>query len=273
MDKIFEKVTEAFASIFYPYHWADTARDKLNKLKQVATRKDNGFQTYLSGFQNLVTQSQAGDTPEVWRLFAKGLDIQITTLIYSMEKVPSILKAWMEKAINFHKQQACIITLKKGHGLSLSSFSSNSCSTRDPDTMEVNTICLNKLSPADWAHCIREALCFRCRKKRHSTNECWSSQTQGKPKGNNHSQLVRNTETFSFPMPTTATITPITPINAYIQNLTTKGRTTEDILQTLKICYEDDEENVAAATTFFDNEGFWYGKLSQCLLPMTFPMY
>ena len=41
------------------------ARDKLNKLKQMATRKDDGFQTYLSEFQNLVAQSQAGDTPEV----------------------------------------------------------------------------------------------------------------------------------------------------------------------------------------------------------------
>ena len=54
MDKTFEKVTEAFASIFYPYHQAETARDKLNKLKQMATRKDDGFQTYLSEFQNLI---------------------------------------------------------------------------------------------------------------------------------------------------------------------------------------------------------------------------
>ena len=91
---------------------------------------------------------------------------------------------------------------------------------------------------------------------RHSTNECRSSQIQGKLKGNNCPQLVRNTETSSSPTPTTATITPITPINAYIQNLTTKGRTTKDILQILKICYEDNGEDVAAATTFFDSEGF-----------------
>ena len=69
------------------------ARDKLNKLKQVVTRKDDGFQAYLSEFLNLVVQFQAGDTPEVQRLFAKGLDIQIATMIYSMEKVPNTLKA------------------------------------------------------------------------------------------------------------------------------------------------------------------------------------
>ena len=272
-DKDFDHVKQAFADMFYPYHWVETARDELNNLKQVATWKDNGFQTYLSKFQNLVAQSQAGDTPEVQSLFAEGLDIQITTMIYSMEKVPDTLKAWMNKAIDFHKQKACIMALKKGHSLPLSSFFFDSHSTRDPNAMDVDTICLRKLSPADCACCMREGLCFKCRKKGHSTNECQSSQTQGKPKGNNHPQQGRNIKTSSFPTPTTATITPITSIDAYIQNLTTKGRTTEDILQTLKICYEDDGEDVAAATTFSDNEGFWFGKLLQCLLPILCPMY
>ena len=169
-------------------------------------------------------------------------------MIYSMEKLPTTLKAWMDKAIDFHKQKACIMAFKKGHGLPLSSFS-NSRSTKDPDAMDVDTICLKKLSPADHAHCMREGLCFRCHKKGHSTNECWSTQLLGKSKGNNHSQIVRNTETA-------ATITPITPIDNYIQNLTTKGRIAKDILQTLKICYEDNGENIAAATTFSNNEGF-----------------
>ena len=57
-------------------------------------------------------------------------------------------------------------------------------------------------------------------------------------------------------MSTTATIAPITPTDAFIQNLTTKGKTPEDILQTLKICYKDNREDVAAATTFLDNEDF-----------------
>ena len=177
-------------------------------------------------------------------------------MIYSMEKVPTTLKAWMEKAIDFHKQKARIIALNKGQGLPLSSFSSNSCSTKDPDTMDINTIRLKKLFPANRAQCIREGLCFRCCKKGHSANEYRSSQTPRKPKGNYHPQQVRNTETSEPSVTTTATITPATPIDAYIQNLTTKGKSPEDILQTLKICYEDDGEEVAAATTFPDNEDF-----------------
>ena len=160
------------------------------------------------------------------------------------------------KAINFHKQKAHILALKKGQGLPLSSFSSNLCSTKDPDAMDVDTIRLRKLSPADRAQCIRERLCFRCHKKGHSANECRSSQTPGKPKGNYCPQQVRNTETSEPTVTTTATIAPVTPIDTYIQNLTTKGKSSEDILQTLKICYEDDGEEVAAATTFPDNEDF-----------------
>ena len=135
--------------MFYPYYTDETARDELEDLKQISTRKDDGFQTYLSKFQYLVAQSNAGDTPAIRRHFAEGLDIQLATMIYSMEKVPTSLKAWMEKAIDFHKQKACIITLKKGQSLPLSSFSSNSRSTKDPNAMDVNTIHLKKVSPAD----------------------------------------------------------------------------------------------------------------------------
>ena len=135
--------------MFYPYHADETARDELEDLKQISTQKDGGFQTYLSKFQYLVAQSNTGDIPAICKLFAEWLDIQLATIIYSMEKVPTTLKAWMEKAIDFHKQKACIITLKKGQSLPLSSFSSNSRSTKDPNAMNVNTIHLKKVSPAD----------------------------------------------------------------------------------------------------------------------------
>ena len=122
--------------------------------------------------------------------------------------------------------------------------------------MDVDTIRLRKLSPADRARCIREGLCFRCHKKGHSANECRSTQAPGKPKGNHRPQMVRNTETTTASSSTAPTIVPATPIDLFIQNLTTKGKSPEDIHQTLKIYYEEDEENVAAATTFSDDEGF-----------------
>ena len=56
-DKTFNKVIEAFTEMFYPYHQAEMARDKLNNLKQVMTRRDDRFQTYLLVFQNLIVQA------------------------------------------------------------------------------------------------------------------------------------------------------------------------------------------------------------------------
>ena len=64
-DKDWKTIKKAFEDMFYPYHLEETARDKLNELKQTPTQKDNGFQTYLSKFQYLADQFQAGDTPEV----------------------------------------------------------------------------------------------------------------------------------------------------------------------------------------------------------------
>ena len=64
-DKDFDHVKQAFTDMFYPYYADEMARDELEALKQVSTQKDDGFQTYLSKFQYLVAQSQAGDTPAI----------------------------------------------------------------------------------------------------------------------------------------------------------------------------------------------------------------
>ena len=65
VDKDWKTIKKAFKDMFYPYHLEEMAQDKLNELKQTPTQKDDGFQTYLSKFQYLADQSQAGDTPKV----------------------------------------------------------------------------------------------------------------------------------------------------------------------------------------------------------------
>ena len=64
-DKDFDHIKKAFADMFYPYHADEMAKDELEALKQISTRKDDGFQTYLSKFQYLVAQSNAGNTPVI----------------------------------------------------------------------------------------------------------------------------------------------------------------------------------------------------------------
>ena len=98
---------------------------------------------------------------------------------YSKKKVP-ILQDWIDKAVDFHSQKACIVVLKKEDSLFHSSFSSTPHSTLyptwDPNVMDVDFVCLKKLSPAKCACCMREGLCFRCWKKGHNADNCNSNQ-------------------------------------------------------------------------------------------------
>ena len=134
------------------------------------------------------------NTKEVWACFEVELDIQLATMIYSMEKVLIILQAWIEKVIDFHLQKMCIITLKKGHGLSHLFLPSTSCPTRDLNVMDVDFVHLKKLTPTEEACCIREGLCFRCWKKWHNTNSCNFTRIQGLPKSNKCLQQVKITD-------------------------------------------------------------------------------
>ena len=44
--------------------------------------------------------------------------------------------------------------------------------THDPNAMDIDPVSLSKLTPTERARCIKEGLCFCCRKKGHSTNKC-----------------------------------------------------------------------------------------------------
>ena len=42
-NKTFDKIAEAFTSMFYPYNHVETVKDKLNLLWQIKTKADNSF--------------------------------------------------------------------------------------------------------------------------------------------------------------------------------------------------------------------------------------
>ena len=52
-DKTFDKVMEAFASMFYLYNWTEMARDELNTLKQVVTAFNNTSPNFRISLLNL----------------------------------------------------------------------------------------------------------------------------------------------------------------------------------------------------------------------------
>ena len=155
---------------------------------------NDGFQKFITNFQNLAAKAGISDETTLIDHFSLGIDQQITTMILSMSSIPTTLHEWIEKAKTFHVQKMHITAIRGRKG-NPSFFTSRNPPPHDPNAMDVDTISLAKLTPAEQARCIREKLCFRCRKPGHSA----SQHNQSTP----HSQNIRTTNTSNpmNPMP------------------------------------------------------------------------
>ena len=134
------------------------------------------------------------------------------------------------------------ITAIRGRKENPSFFTSRNSPPHDSNAMDVDAISPTKLTPAERACYIREKLCFRCRKPGHSA----SQHNQSTPRPQN----IRTTNTSKFmnpmPQPSINSTPPVSAIEVYTQTLKTQGKDEAEVLQTLKLCYEDPSENVAS---------------------------
>jgi hypothetical protein len=254
-EKTFAKFKESFESTFFPFDTQATSRYELSKLVQKSFKcpdgiYEDGFQKYITDYQNLASKAQISDERTLCDQFSVGLDIQITTMILSISSPPTMLTKWVEQAKTFHAQKMRILALKGGR-TPPSSFSSNPRNDREPDTMDVDTVTLSKLTPTEHAKCIREGRCFHCRKTGYNATNCNSSR-KFPSKVSPRPQTIRSTETqsplSSTPIPPKA----LSPIEAYINSLKTQGKNDDEILQVLQMCYEEPKEEIAHVSTDSD---------------------
>lgn len=251
---------------FCPFNIREKAHKDISRLYQKPGRdkdgtSNDGFQDYINEFQNLATKAKFKDKLTACSHFSAGLDQQISTMILSMATPPDTLDEWLDKAKLFH-----------GHKLRIDDLRSGNCSypfhphqnsslwtSHDPNTMKVDFVKLKMLSPQEWAKCMKEGCCFKCRKIRHDARNCRTN--MGKTQQNPwFSQTSRPTQQVGLTTSTqvTPTVTTSLVFSSYAQTL---RKTEEELLQTLKLCYEEPEEpteNVAVATTFksLNKEGF-----------------
>ena len=109
-EKTFNKFVSKFESTFFPYDTKATAHFELTKLAQKSFKHpdgvtDDGFQKYITDFQNLT--SKAGITDDVTLIdqFSLRLDQQLATMILSMSSIPTTVAKWIEQAKVFHAQK------------------------------------------------------------------------------------------------------------------------------------------------------------------------
>ena len=182
-EKTFDKFASNFESTFFPYDTKATIHFELTKLSQKSFKcpdgiMDDGFQKYITDFQTLASKAGISNDITLIDQFSLGLDQQLATMILSMSSIPTTVAKWIEQAKVFHAQKMCILALKGGQ---LPSAIHSPRTTHDPNAMDIDAISLSKLTPTERARCIKEGLCFRCRKKSYSANKC--NNTQNAPTG------------------------------------------------------------------------------------------
>ena len=118
-EKTFDKFTSNFESTFFPYDTKATTRFELTKLAQKSFKcpdgiMDDGFQKYITNFQNLASKAGISNDVTLINQFSLGLDQQLATMILSMSSIPTIIAKWIEQAKVFHAQKMRILALKGG---------------------------------------------------------------------------------------------------------------------------------------------------------------
>ena len=256
-DKTLTKFIEDYNENFNPLDAKVRVRRDLAKLIQRPGKDEDGtpndgFQEYVNDFENLATKAQFEDKLTAVTQFSMGLDRQISTMILSMQDPPDSLEGWIAKAKTFHNQKLRIDEIRKG--ARPSNFRTpNSSSTRtppDPNAMEIDTIRLKKLSPQERAKCMREGRCFRCRKTGHDARNC-RTKTNPTPGPSRPPQQILHMEETPVTPPVAKPKS--SPFAEYARSL---GKTKEELLQTLKLCYEDQDKEVKAAETFKELQDF-----------------
>ena len=96
-EKTFNKFTENFETTFYPFDIKATARSNLAKLAQKTFREEDrtfndGFQKFITDFQNLATKAGISDEITLIDHFSLEIDQQIATMILSMSSIPTMLQ-------------------------------------------------------------------------------------------------------------------------------------------------------------------------------------
>ena len=140
------------------------------------------------------------------------------------------------------RRKIYILTLKEGRLPFLTNYTS-ARPTPDPNTMDIDTLTLSKLSPTEHAKCIREARCFRCRLPGHNAVQCKRDRNTTNP----CPQTIRSAETEN-PTPL-ATAKDTSPIKTFVNLLKTQAKTEAEILQVLQMCYEEPKEEISVVST------------------------
>lgn len=129
--------------------WLSTARtsDKIPLLK------------FISKFKNNAALSEIKNEDTLINFFLRGIPTQIMKRMYSMDTIPTTVQKWYTQALHFKHVWEKINDIAKGQGNPFLTFQEKK---RDPNTMDVDAIHLERLTPKEQQKYIDNNLCFKC---------------------------------------------------------------------------------------------------------------
>ena len=251
-EKTFDKFTLDFKSTFYPFYTQVTTHNKLLTLRQTSFKEKNratndGFQQYITNFQNLTMKSGMKEELSLISQFSLGLDQKITSMILSMSPIPTMVKGWINQAKIFHTQKMRILSLRQGQ--IAPQIYSPSHPHHDPNAMDVDPVTLSQLTPVEQDKCMKEGRCFRCRKTGHNAQNCRTSSPSQGSSSLPHPQHIRVIHTQPEPSKNPFTPPPHSAHDEYVNSLKTSGKSESNILEVLTTCFEEPTKEITEIST------------------------
>ena len=131
---------------------------------------------YILEFQNHIARANIKDPNVLIRYFSTGIPPSLMQRIMSMDTIPTTIQEWYSKAIHFQTQWERAEEISKRNQRPIQHlyqpFTPTPSRTKDPNAMDVDIVCVGKLTPKERKQCIKKGLCFCCRKLGHLSGEC-----------------------------------------------------------------------------------------------------
>ena len=132
---------------------------------------------YILKFKNNAALSGITDQNILINFFSRGIPTQLMRKIYSMDIIPTTMEKWYQQTLHFKQVWERTNEIAKGRNNPFIPFQDNRNNNhtqkkQDPNTMDVDAIQIEKLTPKERQRCFENNLCFKCRKLGHRSNQC-----------------------------------------------------------------------------------------------------
>ena len=208
-------------------------QEAMNWLATTRIATGEQLQEYINQFKLNVVHTRYDEIKDAATLisyFSTGIPVRLMQQIQAMDNVPTTITGWYEKAAHFCLQREIARRITSMHWGStpqnthsnITHHPQNLWPNPDPNAMEIDVL---NLSPVERSCCLRNCLCFICKKLNCSTRNHPHDEIPTFP--------AQNPKRTRVTMTTPATTSNGLDLEKYVKELEGKGRKPDELLHLL----------------------------------------